>query len=159
MKLFVASDHAGFALRQKVLAHLRAKQHEVHDMGAATAERSDYPDYAAPVGHAVREASGSLGILVCGSGTGMCIAANKISGIRAVQGFSIEAARMARSHNDANVVCLGERFVPPDTALAIVEVFLNTAFEGGRHSQRLEKLAALEADFQAGSGDAKPGAH
>lgn len=145
MKLFVASDHAGFHLRQKVVAHLRARGHDVQDMGAATDERSDYPDYAAPVARAVRDTAGTLGVLVCGSGTGMCIAANKIAGIRAAQGFSIEAARMARSHNDANIVCLGERFVPPDTAIAIVDAFLATSFEGGRHAQRLDKVAQLEA--------------
>lgn len=121
-------------------------------MGAATAERSDYPDYAAPVGQAVRDTPGSLGILVCGSGTGMCIAANKIIGVRAAPGFSIEAARMARAHNDANIVCLGERFVPPDTALAIVDAFLATTFEGGRHSQRLEKVAQLEGGSDSGKG-------
>lgn len=144
MKIFIASDHAGFHLRQRVLQHLRARSHDVIDLGPATADRADYPDYAAPVGRQVRDTPGSLGVLVCGSGLGMCIAANKVQGVRAADGFSIEAARLARSHNDANIICLGERLISPDNALAIVDVFVSTPFDGGRHTARIEKIAALE---------------
>jgi ribose 5-phosphate isomerase B len=150
VKIFVASDHAGFHLRQRVLQHLRAHKREVVDLGPSTAERSDYPDYAAPTARQVRDTEGALGILVCGSGVGMCIAANKVHGVRAADGFCIEAARLARSHNDANIICLGERLLPPETALAVVDAFLNTPFDGGRHTARVEKVAALEkAEAQA----------
>ena len=144
MKIFVASDHAGFHLKQKVVAHLRAQAHEVQDMGPQTDERVDYPDFAVLVGRAVRDAAGSLGILVCGSGIGMCITANKVRGVRAAEGSGVESARLARAHNDANVLCVGQRLVPPDTALAIADVFLKTPFDGGRHTARVQKIADLE---------------
>ncbi len=154
MKIFVASDHAGFHLRQRVLQHLRSQNHEIVDMGPPTADRSDYPDYAAPVGRQVRDNPGTLGVLVCGSGLGMCIAANKVRGVRAADGFSIEAARLARGHNDANVICLGERLIAPDNAVAIVDAFVNARFEGGRHLERIRKIKELEqAEAQA---DGKP---
>lgn len=151
MKIFVASDHAGFHLRQKVLMHLRSKASvEIVDFGPPTFDRSDYPDYAAPVGRAVRDNPGTLGVLACGSGIGMAIAANKVHGVRAADAFSIEAARLSRSHNDANVLCLGERLLAPDTALAALDVFLDTPFEGGRHQDRVAKITALEQAEAAG---------
>lgn len=156
MKIFVASDHAGFNLRQRVLQHLRAQKHDVVDLGPPTADRSDYPDYAAPVARQVRDTPGAKGVLVCGSGLGMCIAANKVHGIRAADGFNIEAARLARSHNDANIVCLGERLLSGDNAVAILDVFLKTPFDGGRHEERLRKIAALEQDETAQAARTKP---
>ena len=144
VKIFVASDHAGFHLRQRVLQHLQAHKHEIVDMGPASSERSDYPDFAGPLGRQVRDTPGAVGVLVCGSGLGMCMAANKVHGVRAADGFSIEAARLARSHNDANVICLGERLLAPDNAMAILDAFVSTRFEGGRHIQRIQKIRDLE---------------
>jgi ribose 5-phosphate isomerase B len=144
VKIFVASDHAGFHLKQKVVAHLRAHKHEVEDLGPQSVERIDYPDFAAPVSRAVRDTAGAVGVLVCGSGVGMCISANKVHGIRAVDAFSMESTRLSRSHNDANVLCLGERLIPPDTALAMVDAFLQTPFDGGRHQTRVDKIHELE---------------
>jgi ribose 5-phosphate isomerase B len=146
VKIFVASDHAGFHLKQKVVAHLRALRHEVKDFGPQTVERIDYPDFAAPVGRSVRDTAGSFGVLVCGSGVGMCISANKVHGVRAVDAFSLESTRLSRGHNDANVLCLGERLIPSDTALAMVDAFVQTPFEGGRHQNRIDKIHALEAE-------------
>lgn len=151
MKIFVASDHAGFHLKQKVVAHLRARKLEVEDIGPQSDERIDYPDFAAPVSRSVRDTPGAVGVLVCGSGLGMCISANKVHGIRAVDAFSLESTRLSRSHNDANVLCLGERLTPPDTALAMVDAFLQTPFEGGRHQTRIDKIHALEAEEAANS--------
>ena len=111
-KLFTGSDHAGFELRGRMVAHLRALGFEVEDLGSPSAESTDYPDWAAAVGRAVREHEGSLGVLVCGTGLGVCMAANKIHGVRAVDVWNVESARLSRAHNDANVLCVGARLVP-----------------------------------------------
>ena len=145
-KLFTGSDHAGFELRGRMVAHLRALGFEVEDLGSPSAESTDYPDWAAAVGRAVREHAGSLGVLVCGTGLGVCMAANKIHGVRAVDVWSVEAARLSRAHNDANVLCVGARLVPEATAFAIVDAWLDTEFEGGRHARRVGKIAALEIE-------------
>jgi RpiB/LacA/LacB family sugar-phosphate isomerase len=145
-KLFAGSDHAGFDLRQRLVAHLRHRGYEVHDLGTPTTASTDYPDWAAAVGRAVRGEPGTRGLLVCGSGLGVCIAANKIQGVRAVDAWSVESARLSRAHNDANVLCVGARLVSEAEALAIVDTWLTTPFEGGRHEQRLAKIAALEAE-------------
>jgi RpiB/LacA/LacB family sugar-phosphate isomerase len=145
-KLFTGSDHAGFELRGRLVAHLRALGFEVDDLGSPSAESTDYPDWAAAVGRAVRDNPGTLGVLVCGTGLGVCIAANKIGGVRAVDAWSIESARLSRAHNDANVLCVGARLVPEPAAFSIVDAWLDTDFEGGRHARRVEKIAALEAE-------------
>lgn len=145
-KIYAGSDHAGFSLRGRVVAHLRERGHEVVDLGAHSTESTDYPDYASAVGRAVREHPGSLGVLVCGTGMGVCIAANKLRGIRAATVWSPESARLARAHNDANVLCLGARLVPETEALTLVDKWLDTPFEGDRHQRRITKIAALEGE-------------
>jgi ribose 5-phosphate isomerase B len=150
MKLYTGSDHAGFALRAVIVRHLRAAGHEVVDVGAPSEASTDYPDWAAAVGRAVRADAGAAGVLVCGSGLGVCIAANKLRGIRAADAWSVETARLARAHNDVNVLCLGARLLTERDALQILDVWLATPFEGGgRHTARLAKIAALEAQEQA----------
>jgi ribose 5-phosphate isomerase B len=145
-KIFAGSDHAGFALRGRVVAHLRERGLVVEDLGAPNTESSDYPDYAAMVGHAVRDNPGALGVLVCGTGMGICMAANKIHGIRAAAVWSAESARLAKAHNDANVLCLGARLTSDADAMTFVDTWLATEFEGGRHQRRLDKVAALELE-------------
>lgn len=143
--LFTGSDHAGFHLRQRLVAHLRQHGHEVQDLGTPSTDSTDYPDWAAAVGRAVREQPGALGMLVCGSGIGVCMAANKIHGVRAVDAWNVESAKLSRAHNDANVLCVGARLVSETEALSIVDAWLATSFEGGRHEGRVAKIAALEA--------------
>jgi ribose 5-phosphate isomerase B len=145
-KLFTGSDHAGFELRGRMVAHLRALGFEVEDLGSPSAESTDYPDWAAAVGRAVRDHAGTLGVLLCGTGLGACMAANKINGVRAVDVWSVEAARLSRAHNDANVLCVGARLIPESAAFAIVDAWLDTEFEGGRHARRVGKIAALELE-------------
>jgi ribose 5-phosphate isomerase B len=149
-KLFAGSDHAGFELRQRLVAHLRHQGYEVHDLGAPSAASTDYPDWAAAVGRAVRGEPGTRGLLVCGTGLGVCMAANKINGVRAADVWTVETARLSRAHNDANVLCVGARTVGETEALAIVDAWLTTPFEGGRHQQRVAKIAALEAEERGG---------
>jgi RpiB/LacA/LacB family sugar-phosphate isomerase len=146
MKIFTGSDHAGFDLRVRIVGHLRALGFEVEDLGTPSAESTDYPDWAAAVGRAVRDQSGSVGVLVCGTGLGVCMAANKINGVRAADVWSVEAARLSRAHNNANVLCVGARLVPEAAAFAIVDAWLDTEFEGGRHARRVDKIAALEVE-------------
>ena len=131
VKIYTGSDHAGFELRGRVVAHLRALGFEVEDLGTPTAESTDYPDWAAAVGRAVRDHRGTVGVLVCGTGLGVCMAANKIHGIRAADAWSVEAARLSRAHNDANVLCVGARLVPEATTFAVIDAWLDTEFEGG----------------------------
>jgi ribose 5-phosphate isomerase B len=145
-KIFTGSDHAGFELRGRIVAHLRALGFHVEDLGTPSGESTDYPDWAAAVGRAVRDQPGSVGVLVCGTGLGVCMAANKIHGVRAADVWSVEAARLSRAHNDANVLCVGSRLVPEATAFAIVDAWLDTDFEGGRHARRVDKIAALEIE-------------
>jgi len=145
-KVFTGSDHAGFELRGRMVAHLRALGFEVEDLGSPSAESTDYPDWAAAVGRAVRDNAGTLGVLVCGTGLGVCMAANKIHGVRAADVWSVEAARLSRAHNDANVLCVGARLVTEAAAFAIVDAWLDTDFEGGRHARRIDKMAALEVE-------------
>ncbi len=153
MKIHVGSDHAGFNLKNRLAVHLAAIGHSVEDHGVHTADRADYPDQAVPVGRAVREDASSLGVLVCGSGLGMCMAANKIRGIRAASAWNAESAHLARAHNNANVICLGERLIPEADALPIVDAFLSATFEGGRHGDRIDKLTKLESAESDSSGN------
>ena len=146
MTIFTGSDHAGHALRVRIVEHLQARGFEVKDLGPASTESIDYPDWAAKVGRAVRETAGTLGVLTCGSGIGVCIAANKIAGIRAAQAWNVESARLSRAHNDANVLCVGARLVGEADALAIVDAWVAAPFEGGRHSERVAKISALERE-------------
>jgi ribose 5-phosphate isomerase B len=143
-RVIAASDHAGLALRAEAVKAARAGGFEVEDLGPFTAESVDYPDLARAVAEAVAAGRARLGILVCGTGIGMSIAANKIPGVRAALCRTEYEARMARAHNDANVLCLGERVTGAGVGAAIVEAFLAQPFEGGRHERRVEKLKALD---------------
>jgi ribose 5-phosphate isomerase B len=143
-RIVVASDHAGLALRAEVVKVARELGGEVEDLGPAGGESVDYPDYARRVAEAVVAGRGRLGVLVCGTGIGMSIAANKVRGIRAAVCTTELEARMARAHNDANMLCLGERVVGLGLGAAIVKAFLEAPFEGGRHERRVRKIAELE---------------
>ena len=139
-RLVAASDHAGLALRAEAVKAARARGLEVEDLGPFSADSVDYPDFAVRVGEAVAAGRARFGVLVCGTGIGMSMAANKVPGVRAALCHTEFEARMARAHNDANVLCLGERVTGPGLAAAIVEVFLTTPFEGGRHARRVGKI-------------------
>ena len=140
----VGSDHAGYTLKQRLAAELRTLGHEVLDLGAHDADRVDYPDFGAAVGRAVAGAEADLGVCVCGSGIGIAMAANKVPGVRAAPVHDATSARLARQHNDANVLCLGERLLDPDVASEAVRAWLDAEFEGGRHVGRVAKLAELD---------------
>lgn len=152
MRVHIGSDHAGFELKELVKDHLVAAGHVVVDVGPASDESVDYPVFAERVARAVASGDADRGVLVCGTGLGMGIAANKVPGVRAVQISDPEFARMARLHNDANVVTLAGRHTDTETAQRIVDVFLSTQFEGGRHERRLGQIALLEAGRTAHPG-------
>lgn len=144
MRISIASDHAGFEQKQELAAYLTSCGHDVVDCGPASDDRVDYPDFAALVAHDVADGSAEYGVLVCGTGIGMAVAANKIHGIRAVNVINTQFAELAREHNNANVVTLSGRFVELDENKRILDTFLSTAFGGGRHAGRVEKIMALE---------------
>jgi ribose 5-phosphate isomerase B len=144
VKISIASDHAGFEQKVELVDYLLAQGHEVSDLGPKNAERVDYPDFAARVAHAVSTGECERGVLVCGTGIGMAIAANKIDGVRAANVTSAEFAALSREHNDANVVTLSGRFVTLEENKRILDAFLSTDFGGGRHAGRVEKIMALE---------------
>lgn len=143
-KIAIASDHAGFELKEKIKEHLISLGYEVIDLGTNSHESVDYPDYAEKL--AVKVSSGEVpeGILCCGTGIGMSIAANKIPGVRAGVAVNEFMARMAREHNNANVLCLSGRLTDPETAKKLVDVWLNAKFEGGRHERRVKKISEIE---------------
>ncbi len=140
----IGSDHAGLRLKQAAIQHLEERGFEIQDHGTRDSSSCDYPDYALSVGRAVVAAEAERGLLICGTGTGMAIAANKLAGVRAAMCCSELQARMARSHNDANVLCLGERLQGEGLALAIVDAFFDSEFEGGRHALRVAKITEAE---------------
>lgn len=144
MKFAIASDHGGFALKAVLREHLAEQGHEVLDLGPEAAARCDYPDFAAKVARAVSNGTVDLGLLVCGSGIGMSMAANKVAGIRAAVVQDVGHAVLAREHNNANVLCLGERFTAPALARSIVDAWLGADFGGGRHVGRVAKIHGLE---------------
>ena len=147
MRIAVGSDHAGYALKTAVAEHLAAAGHDVVDLGTDSAEASvDYPDFGAAVGRAVAGGDAEAGVCVCGSGIGISIAANKIPGVRAALVHDVTTAALSRRHNDANVVCLGERTTGRQVALDAVDAFFTTDYEGGRHQRRLDEIAGLEAE-------------
>lgn len=145
MKVALGADHAGYALKDTLKSYLDALGIEHHDFGTSAADSVDYPDFAQAVAEGVASGRFDRGILVCGSGIGMAIAANKVAGIRAAVVGDEEAARLCREHNDANVLTLGARLTARDRAQAIVGTFLQTPFAGGRHTRRVEKIHQLEA--------------
>jgi len=140
VKIAVGADHAGFELKERLARNLERQGHQVLDLGTKGTESVDYPDFAGAVAGAVRDGQAERGLLVCGTGIGMSIRANRESGVRAAKCNDPFEARMARAHNDANVLCLGARVVDASVAEELVTLFLATPFEGGRHSLRVAKL-------------------
>ena len=144
MKVAIGCDHGGLNLKASVKEVLSALGHEVEDFGCHTAESCDYPDIAVPVANAVVSGEADRGILICGTGIGIGIAANKIAGIRAALCHDTFSAHACREHNNANVLTMGERVIGPGLAKDIVTIWMTTEFEGGRHERRVEKIKALE---------------
>ena len=144
MKVSIAADHAGFALKQKLRDRLVAEGHQVTDLGPEQSDPVDYPDYALAVAREVAAGRSDRGILVCSSGVGMSIAANKVRGVRAALGTHAEEVRLTRAHNDANVLAIGAKFTAEEAAREMVDTFLNTEYEGGRHARRVAKITLIE---------------
>jgi ribose 5-phosphate isomerase B len=144
MKIAIGADHAGFALKEQLRQRLAGEGHQVVDFGADSGESCDYPDFAQPVAREVGLGRADRGILVCSTGIGMAMAANKVAGVRAAPAQSEDEVRLTREHNDANVLTLGARYLDERKAAGLVDLFLNTAFSGGRHARRVAKIAQLE---------------
>jgi ribose 5-phosphate isomerase B len=144
MKIAIAADHAGFALKEQLRRQLAEDGHEVVDFGTNSVDSCDYPDYAQPVAREVAQGRSDRGILVCSTGIGMSIAANKVDGVRAAPAQSEDEVRMTREHNDANVLTIGAKYLDQGQAMNLVHVFLDTEFSGGRHARRVAKIAQLE---------------
>lgn len=137
----IGADHAGYALKEEVKSYFEAKGYSFKDYGTHSEDSIDYPDYAHPVAEHVEQNEGTLGIVICGSGNGINMTVNKHQGIRSALCWTKEIAELARQHNDANIIALPARFVSKELALEMVEAFLTTAFEGGRHQNRVNKIA------------------
>ncbi|MDF2815810.1 MAG: ribose 5-phosphate isomerase [Paenibacillus sp.] len=145
MKIAIGADHAGFRLKDEVIEFLKKEGHEVEDFGCHCADSIDYPDYALPVCEQVVEGTADRGILICGTGIGMSIAANKVKGIRCALVHDLFSAKATREHNNSNVLAMGERVIGPGVAIEIIKVWLDTAFsEGPRHINRIQKIKNLE---------------
>lgn len=142
-RIAIGSDHAGFHLKEVLAQKLADDGHEVVDCGTNSTDRVDYPDFGAAVGRAVSGGDAALGVCVCGSGIGIAMAANKIAGVRAATVNDVTSAHLTREHNDANVICFGERLIGESVALEALDAFLGAEFEGGRHAPRVAKIDAL----------------
>lgn len=147
MKIAIGSDHGGYDLKELIGDHLRAKGFAVKDFGTDSTESVDYPDFARAVGQAVVRGECDKGILVCGTGIGISIAANKVAGVRCALVSDCFSARATREHNDANIIALGGRVVGPGLALEIVDAWLGAEFEGGRHQKRIDKIGEIEREY------------
>ena len=139
-KIFISSDHAGFKLKESIKNYLTIKKLKFNDLGPQNDNSVDYPDYAHKVARKVKLNKSNVGILVCGSGTGMNIAANKHKNVRAAQCFNLKSTKLSRLHNDANIITLGSRLISKKNALKFISIFLNTKFDGGRHLKRIKKI-------------------
>jgi len=139
-KIYISSDHAGFKLKEDIKDYLSKKKIKFQDLGPNNNDRVDYPDFAHKVARKVKTNKKNVGILVCGSGMGMSIAANRHKNIRAAQCFNLKSTKLSRLHNDANIITLGSRLLSKKNALNCISVFLNTKFEGGRHTKRIRKI-------------------
>lgn len=144
MKLVIGCDHGGFELKEAVRAHLEEKGYEYEDFGAYSTDSVDYAPIAAKAAHAVADGAADRGILICSTGLGICMAANKVKGIRAATCTNQFCAEMTRRHNNANILCMGGKIVDTATALEMVDIFLSTEFEGGRHQRRIDQIAQIE---------------
>ncbi len=143
MKIAIGSDHAGFSLKERIKEKIKQLGHELKDFGCYSEERADYPDFAHPVAESVQNKEFDFGVLICGSGNGINMSANKHAGIRSALCWNKEVAELARQHNDANILALPARFIDEAAAAECVEVFLKTAFEGGRHTDRVNKINSV----------------
>lgn len=141
----IASDHAGFELKEKVIKYLSSKNIDTKDFGTYSSDSVDYPDFAHKVGSAINKGEYKRGIVICGSGNGVQMTVNKYPGVRCALCWNEEIASLARQHNDANILSLPARFIPEELALKIVDIFLNTDFEGGRHQRRVEKINKIQS--------------
>ena len=139
-KIFISSDHAGYELKEAIKKYLSNKKITFQDLGPNNIDKVDYPDFAHKVAKKVKISTSNVGILICGSGIGMNIVANKHKNIRAAQCFNLKSTKLSRLHNDANIITLGSRLLTKKNALNCISVFLNTKFEGGRHSKRIRKI-------------------
>ena len=139
-KIYISSDHAGFKLKEAIKDYLSKKKMNFQDLGPNNDDRVDYPDFAHKVARKVKTNKKNVGILVCGSGMGMSIAANRHKNVRAAQCFNLKSTKLSRLHNDANIITLGSRLLSKKNALSCISVFLNTKFEGGRHTKRIRKI-------------------
>jgi ribose 5-phosphate isomerase B len=140
MKIAIASDHAGFEYKNEIIKYLKNKGHQVQDFGTDSNKAADYPDFVKPASISVSKGECDGGIVLGGSGNGEAIAANKVKGIRCAVTWNIESARLAKEHNDANVISIGQRMVSLDTALKIIDTWISSKFEAGRHIQRIKKI-------------------
>jgi ribose 5-phosphate isomerase B len=152
MRIAIGSDHRGYHLKEQLISLLRTKGHEVEDDGTCGVESVDYPDFAAIVAKKVSEHAVDRGILICGTGIGMAITANKFPGVRAAPCNDEVTAEISRRHNDLNVLCLSADMLSPRTVERMVDVWVSTAFEGGRHERRVEKIGELEGKLGCGGG-------
>jgi len=145
MKIAIGSDHAGFEYKQRLIAHLKEAGHEVTDHGTPSADSTDYPLWIIPTAEAVARGEAERGIVLGGSGNGEAISANKVKGVRCALCWNVDTAEFCRLHNDANVLSIGQRMISYEIAQRVVDIFLHTSFEGGRHSRRLEEVSRYEA--------------
>jgi len=152
LRIIVGADHRGFELKDRLVAWLRSEGHEVEDIGTHSTESVDYPPYAFKVGEAVASGRCDRGILVCHSGNGIAMAANKVYGVRAAVCMNVEHAEMARRHNDANVLVIGQDYIQPGAEFEMVKTWLETPFDGGRHARRLAQIRDYEARQLSGKG-------
>ena len=145
MRIAIGADHAGFSLKSQLAAFLAEGGHDVDDLGTTSDESVDYPDFGAAVGRAVASGDAEVGVCVCGTGIGIAIAANKVPGVRAAVVHDVTSARMAKEHNDANIVCIGARLVGPQVAVEALDTFLSSSWQAGRHAPRIDKITALDS--------------
>ncbi|MEP5614412.1 MAG: ribose 5-phosphate isomerase B [Cyclobacteriaceae bacterium] len=140
MKIAIGGDHAGFQYKERLTAHLRSAGHDISDFGPATDGSVDYPDHVHPLADSITSNENELGILICGSGNGVAMTANKHQGIRAALCWTSELSALARQHNNANIICIPARFIAYEYAESLIDVFVSTEFEGGRHQNRVDKI-------------------
>jgi ribose 5-phosphate isomerase B len=150
MKIVIGNDHRGVEIKLRLLPLIRAMGHDVVDIGAEGAESVDYPDYAYEVAKRVSSGEAERGLLLCGTGIGMCMAANKVRKVRAASCQDVLTAEMSRRHNDANIMCLSADLLGEDQMMQMIRIFLETPFDGGRHTRRVEKIAKIEAEQSSG---------
>lgn len=147
----IASDHGGLPMKEEIVTYLAARGIEVRDLGTDNGDSVDYPDFGEKVARSIAKGEAEKGILVCGTGIGMSIVANKFPGVRAALVWDDFTAQMSKEHNNANIIVLGGRVQTPESACRMIGIWLDTAFEGGRHQQRLDKIAQIEQDLRAGT--------